>query len=340
VDVAAHAGVTNERLAKGIVWGDFDDDGDADLYVSNHNGHNRLYRNRGDGTFEDVAAAAGVQAPWSSHGVVTWDYDNDGVLDLYVAVASPEHAPEVDEDRVDELAPLQATVASQLGLSDAEEYGRLYRGLGDMRFRDVTKEMGLDRVVLTGGLGVGDLDGDGYLDLYLGTSYPGYEGLLPNVMYHNRGGTGFSDVTTAGGFGHLQKTLGLAFADLDADGDQDVFVRAGGMFAGDAFGDVLFDNPGFGAHWLAVRLAGRKSNHSAIGARIRCVVEHDGRQRTIHRRVGEGGSAGAGPLEQWIGLGDAVEVSTLEITWPSGTRQTLRNVPVDQRLDITEAVSD
>ena len=136
------------------------------------------------------------------------------------------------------------------------------------------------------GANFGDLDNDGWLDFYLGTGYPDYEGLIPNVMYRNRGGTGFADVTTAGGFGHLQKGHGVSFADLDNDGDQDVFEQMGGAYPGDGFADVLFENPGFGNHWIAVKLVGARSNRSAIGARIRVEI------------VERGHSAGRLPLGQ------------------------------------------
>ena len=151
----------------------------------------------------------------------------------------------------------------------------------------------------------GDLDNDGYLDFYLGTGYPDYEALMPNVMYRNRRGTGFADVTSAGGFGHLQKGHGIAFADLDNDGDQDVFEQMGGFLPGDKYFNVAFENPGFGNHWIGVELVGVRSNRSAIGARIRAEVVENGRRRSIYKHVNSGGSFGANPLRQTIGLGEA-----------------------------------
>ncbi len=237
----------------------------------------------------------------------------------------------------DPLAPLAGFVADTLGLPSSVETGRLYRGLGDGRFEDATEAFGLRRVLLSSGVGVGDLDGDGYQDLYVATAYPGFEGLTPKRLYRNRGGRGFVDVTTAAGLGHLQKAGAIAVADLDRDGDQDIFMNAGGMFIGDAFGDVLFANPGSGAHWLEVRLVGRRANRSALGARLRVDVRDGTASRSVHRVVGAGGSFGANPLRQWIGLGTATRVDTIEIVWPgSGRRQVLRDVAVDQRLEITE----
>ncbi len=338
IDVAAAAGVQNGRDAKGVAWGDFDDDGFPDLYVSNYNDANRLYRSRGDGTFSDNAERAGVTAPRSSQTVVTADFDNDGNLDLYVGATTPFHKVEPYSNRTDELAPLQATIASMLGLPvpPTVEPGRFYRGLGAAQFEEVTGARGLGRMVLTGGVGVGDLDGDGFLDLYLGTTYSGYEGLMPNLLYRNDGGQRFVDITTSAGVGHLQKAGGIAIADTDADGDQDIFINAGGMFAGDRFGDVLFENPGNGNRWIALHLAGVRSNRSAIGARIRVDVNENGKQRSIYRVVGEGSSFGANPLLQWIGVGNAAKVDTITIRWPTGKQQILRDVSLKQRLEIVE----
>ncbi len=336
VDVARAAGVTNGGCAKGVAWADFDDDGFPDLYVSNYNGQNRLYHNRGNGTFVDIATAAGVTGPRSSFAVATGDFDNDGHLDLFVAATAPQHDPE-PRPGSDDLAPLTAFVASALGLPTRAETGRLYRGLGAMRFDDVTASQGLDWVLLSSGVGVGDLDNDGFLDLYIGTAYPSYAALMPKVLYRNRSGRGFADVTTNAGVGHLQKAGAIAIADLDGDGDQDIFINAGGMFRGDRFGDVLFANPGGGGHRLDVHLVGTRANRSAIGAHIRADINEAGQRRSIHRTVGSGGSFGANPLRQSIGLGSATRVDVLEITWPGSHHvQVLRNVPANQRLEIVE----
>lgn len=233
--------------------------------------------------------------------------------------------------------PLAAFVANTLGQPTDAETGRFYRNPGGGRFEDATAAYGLSRVLLSGGLGVGDVDNDGFLDLYIGTAYPGYEGLLPNVLYRNRDGRGFADVTTNARLGHLQKDGGIALADLDRAGDQDIFVNLGGMYRGDTFGNALFANPGFGAHWLDVQLVGRGANRSAIGARIRAEIADGDQRRSVYRFVGTGSSYGANPLRQWIGLGAARKVERLEITWPDrGRTQVLHNVAAEQRLVVAE----
>ena len=322
-DVAATAGVENVQFAKGVSWGDYDHDRFPDLYVSNMLGPNRLYHNRGDGTFVDVAQRAGVALPKASFPTWFWDYNNDGHLDIYVAT-NPGTA-----------RSLANVAASYLGLPFDGEAARLYRGDGTGRFRDVARQANLSRHVLPMGVNFGDLDNDGYLDFYLGTGYPDYEALMPNVMYHNQGGQRFSDITFSGGFGHLQKGHGIAFADLDNDGDQDVYAQLGGAYPGDRFTDALFENPGSGNSWIAVLLTGTQSNRSAIGARIKITIE--GRPAPIFRTVNSGGSFGANPLRQTIGLGKTETVHRLEIFWPTtGKTQEFNDVPANVLIQIVE----
>jgi len=322
-DVARKAGVANGGFAKGVAWGDYDGDRFPDLYVSNQSGPNRLFRNRGDGTFEDVARELNVTGPSESFATWFWDVDNDGDLDLLVTTY---------------VASLSPTVASYLGEPTDGELIHLYRGDGGESFESVGREMGLNKVSPVMGCNFGDLDNDGFLDFYLGTGYPGYDGLVPNLMYRNRSGKGFADVTSAGGFGHLQKGHGVAFGDLDGDGDQDVFIELGGAFPGDAFRNALFENPGNENHWIVVELAGTRSNRSAIGAQIRCAITEEGQERSIYRHVNSGGSFGANPLRQSIGLGRARKVDVLEIYWPTSELvQVVRDVEVDQRILVVEA---
>jgi hypothetical protein len=328
-DVAQAAGVQNLRFAKGVSWGDCDQDRYPELFVSNLGGKNRLYANRRDGTFSDRAAQAGVELPLAGFACWFWDFDNDGLLDLYCA----------SYDQGDQQSGLRLTpvVAGLLGLPQAGELGRLYRGDGRGSFTDVTEAAGLRRPTLPMGANFGDLDNDGFLDFYLGTGYPHYDGLIPNVMYWNRGGKEFADVSFAGGFALLAKGHGVSFADLDDDGDQDVFEQLGGAYPGDPFVNVLFQNPGFGRHWLKVRLVGRASNRSALGARIRAEFLDGTERRSVTRWVTSGGSFGCNPLQQHLGLGAARQIERLEVFWPrSELLQEFRALPVDVRLEIVE----
>jgi len=326
-DVARAAGVRNVRMAKGASWGDVDGDRDPDLYVSNYLDANRLYINQGNGTFVDVARERGVERPVDSFPTWFFDFDNDGALDLYVSTFFQS----VGEAR---LGPV---VSSHLKQPIAQGLNRLYKGDGKGNFRDVAQEQGLDLFTVIMGASFGDLDNDGFPDMYLGTGYPFYDGLVPNVMYWNQGGKRFADVTTAGGFGHLQKGHGIAFADLDDDGDQDVYANMGGAYPGDAFGDVLFENPGTPNHWLKLRLEGRRSNRAGIGARVRVVVKDVAGERSLYKTMGEHGSFGTSPLELHLGLGVAARVERLEIFWPvTGETQVVGPLDARQHVVVVE----
>jgi hypothetical protein len=187
------------------------------------------------------------------------------------------------------------------------------------------------------GSNFGDIDNDGYLDIYLGTGNPSYGSVLPNVMFHNKEGKFFTDVTATTGTGELHKGHGVAFADIDRDGDEDLLTETGGAVPGDAHAFRLFENPGNGNDWINLKLVGVKSNRSAIGARIKVSLENGGTRRSIYRTVGSGGSFGASPLEQHIGLGKSARILDLEIWWPaSNTRQHFANVTSNQFVEIQE----
>jgi tetratricopeptide (TPR) repeat protein len=321
-DISHTAGIDRTAYGKAVVAADYDNDGYVDFYVSNLNGDNFLYHNHHDGTFSEVAAQAGVQKPWQSFPAWFFDYDNDGWPDIFVA----GYYVSVDE-----------TIRSYLGMPPNAETLKLYRNLGNGTFRDVTAEVGLNRVLMPMGSNFGDIDNDGYLDIYLGTGNPSYGSVLPNVMLHNKEGKYFTDVTATTGTGELHKGHGVAFADIDRDGDEDLLTEIGGAVPGDAHPFRLFENPGNGNDWINLKLVGVKSNRSAIGARIKVTVENGATRRSIYRTVGSGGSFGASPLEQHIGLGKSARIMDLEIWWPaSNTRQHFAKLSSNQFLEIKE----
>jgi hypothetical protein len=209
-------------------------------------------------------------------------------------------------------------------------------------FRDVTAEVGLDRVVLPMGSNFGDLDNDGFLDIYLGTGKPSFSFLMPNVLFRNDGGRRFEDITAATGTGHLQKGHGVAFADWDRDGDADIFLEAGGAVPGDRAHNVLFQNPGYSNHWLTVKLVGTRTNQAALGAKIRVDLPGlGGAIASRYRTITAGSSFGGNPLVCTVGLGQAKSIRTVEVSWPtSGTSQTFRDVPIDKAIEITEGRQD
>jgi len=329
VNVAEQAGVCNDRFAKGAAWGDFDADGFLDLYVANYyaakgRSGNRLYRNSGDGTFQDVAPELGVTEPQASFSCWFWDFDNDGRLDIFVN---------------DYAGDLNDVVASALGRStSSKSHPRLFRNLGPAGFRDISLEAGLNRTTLAMGSNFGDIDNDGFLDIYLGTGAPGYSALIPNLMFKNIEGRRFEDVTTTSGTGHLQKGHGVSFADWDCDGDLDLFVEVGGAVPGDKAYNLLFQNPGHGRHWLKVKLVGTRTNRAALGARIRVeLLGRNGATRSVYRQVGGASSYGGNTLVETIGLADATSIAGLSVTWPaSRSTQTFRDLAVNQSIEVTE----
>ena len=323
-DVAQRAGVVDEGFCKGVAAGDYDNDGDLDVYVSNLDGRNRLYRNNGGWNFEDVSRVAGVTEP-SGRSFACWffDYDNDTNLDLFVAAYSASNAD---------------ALAASRGEPHHAELPCLYRNNGDGTFTDVARDMGLVDPYSPMGANFGDLDNDGYLDIFLTTGDPDFRSLVPNAMLRNDKGQTFQNVTTAGGFGNLQKGHGVSFGDMDNDGDQDIYHAQGGAFPSDKYLNAFYLNPGHGNHYLVVALTGERSTRSAVGARITVLVDSPGGERTLHRAVGIGSSFGGSPLRQEIGLGDATGIRELRVDWPaSATHQIFSDVPMDAMIRIRES---
>jgi hypothetical protein len=321
-NIAAEAGLDVRAYTKAVVWGDIDNDNDPDLYLSSWDSPNRLFRNDGDWTFTDITDAAGVGEPVESFPAWFFDMNNDGWQDLFVSgwrASAGDMTAEVTGDSIEAAMP------------------RLYRNNGDGTFTDISVDAGLQKVIYAMGSNFGDLDNDGRLDVYIGSGDPDFRTLIPNRAFRNRGNGRFEEVTYAGGFGHLQKGHGVAFGDLDHDGDQDIYAVMGGAFEGDVFHNVLYENPGFGHHWVTLDLVGTTSNRGAIGARIAVTIAEGDSTRTLHRTVGTGGSFGASSLQQEIGLGNATGIQSLQVTWPAtGRTQRFTSVPMDRVLRIRE----
>lgn len=330
-DVAQQAGVGFSDYVKGAVSGDYDRDGWPDLFTTAGGprpGKNSLFHNNRDGTFTEVSAEAGLTGPDHSFGTFFFDYDNDGWQDLFVMGYAAEGG-------------VKSIAADYLGMPTKAERPRLYRNLGGSgkvgKFADVTRSARLYRVLMGMALNYGDLDNDGWLDFYTGTGTPELNMLIPNRMLRNAGGRHFQDVTTAGNFGNLQKGHGIAFGDINNDGQQDVFEQMGGANFGDVAYSTLFANPGHANRWLVLKLEGDKTNRAALGARIKVTVRDASGQRNVYRVVSSGGSFGAGPLRQEIGLGKATEIVRVEIYWPvSRQAQVLSGLALDRMYTVRE----
>ena len=337
-EVAQQTGLALGGFAKGVSWGDYDNDGWQDLFVSRLGNDNLLYHNEGKSgkhIFREVAEAAGVTDPQYSFPTWFWDYDNDGWLDIFVADFAPNQfgtagTPSYSENQIMQIA------SDYLCLKATDSTARLFRNNHDGTFADVTEMMNLDHPMLAMGANFGDIDNDGFLDIYLGTGAPDFRALVPNRMFRNDAARVFQDVTTTTATGHLQKGHGISFGDIDNDGDQDILAVMGGAYSGDVYQNVLFSNPGHGNHWITLRLQGTHGNRSAIGARIHLTVETPGGPRDIYATVSSGGSFGASSLQQEIGLGDATAIRQVEINWPAGKTQVFPGLPLDQVVALTE----
>lgn len=317
-DVSKPSGVADAAGYYGLAaaWGDFDNDGDPDLFVANDGTPNYLYRNNGDGTFTDVAIETGVAfsedgREQSCMGVAFDDLDNDGWLDLMVTNFSEDH-------------------------------NTLYRNSGKDYFRDDSVRAGLVADSwrdLSWGVGFVDFNNDGWKDVFVsnGHIYPQVDrtatGLAyrqANKLYLNTGGPKLLPAGgSAGAAWQVRKSYrGAAFADFNNDGWMDVAVSAL-----DDSPSLLINHGDRGSHWLLVKLQGKGRNRDGVGARL--TVRAAGQTQT--REVKAGGSyASSSDLRAHFGLGSAKVVEELTVTWPSGRKTTLSRVPVDQILKIAE----
>ena len=306
---------------------DYDKDGYVDFYVSNASGPNFLYHNNHNLTFTDVARQAGVQAPYFSFSTWFFDYDNDGWPDIFVASY---------------FSSVEQAVRSYLGLPVSVETAKLYRNLHNGTFQDVTAQVGLDKVFMPMGSNFGDLDNDGFLDMYLGMGNPSFAALMPHALLRNEDGKAFVNITASSGTGELHKGHGIAIADIERNGQEDIISANGGAVPADKHTLRLFQNPGNQNDWINIRLTGVKTNRAAVGAEIKVTVENDGHvARAIYRTAGGTSSFGGNPMEQHIGLGHGARIVSLEVWWPvTKTRQQFSNVEKDQFIAIKEFATD
>ena len=311
---------------KGSFWGDYNKDGLQDLFVSVAEGRNLLMTNngpdaKGQYTFSDLAQYAGVTSPLSSFPCFFFDHNNDTYLDLFVSSYPMS---------VQKLAEQYVKGSSNI------EFSSLYLNNKDGTFSDMAKQADLHRSIESMGLNFGDVDNDGWLDFYVGTGYPSLDALMPNLLFRNDKGKRFQEITNAG-FGHLQKGHGISFADLDNDGDQDIYHSLGGFVKADGFWNILLENPGSGNNWITLHLEGVRSNRSAFGAEIIIRASGPSGDRPIYRVVGTGGSYGSSTLQQEIGLGLCNEINSINIYWPSSKiSQEFQNVTINKFYHVIE----
>jgi hypothetical protein len=322
-DVSQVAGIlqTNGTYGLGVLTGDFDNDGWPDIYVANDSTASILYQNQKNGKFVDIAVDAGCALsadgkPQAGMGVSAADYDLDGNLDI-------------------------------VKTNFAGDTPTLYHNEGGSLFEDATFPAGLGRHTQYLGWGCGflDFDNDGWPDILIcnGHVYPEVEQLRTEagyaqrkLLYRSLHNGRFEDVSLVAGTGISDPSAsrGCAFGDFDNDGDVDFVVNCVNQVPQLVRNDLSVKN-----NWIKVRTIGTRSNRSGIGARLRCVAQIPGESKP-HQQIDEvrsgGGYISQSDLRVHFGLGKAEKVDLLEIRWPSGLLETVKDIKVNQLIYVKE----
>jgi hypothetical protein len=324
-DVSEPSGILNANgtYGLGVLTADLDNDGWPDIYVANDSTASALYQNKKNGKFQDIAIEAGCALspdgkPQAGMGISAADYDLDGNLDL-------------------------------VKTNFAGDTPSLYHNQGGANFEDATFTAGLGAHTQYLGWGCGffDMDNDGWADILIcnGHVYPEVEQLKTEagyaqrkLLYQNLHNGHFVDVSFQAGPGISEPSAsrGAAFGDFDNDGDIDVVVNTVNDYPQLLRCDTKLDH-----NWIKVRTIGTKSNRSGIGARLVCVTRQAGEAKA-HRQIDEvrsgGGYFSQNDLRVHFGLGKAEKVDVLEVHWPSGQVDTLKDIKVNQLIYVKEGV--
>lgn len=379
-DVTERAGVVDPHTGIGAVFTDYDRDGHLDLFVANYLTFdpdyklyfnpdaypgplsyqpelNRLYRNRGNGTFEDVSAATGIQvAGHRAMSVTALDFDVDGDTDFYICNDATPNVMLVNDGqgRFSESAEILGVAFNALGeaagsmtaavgdyngdllpdiLVSRLGYGSLYTGTAQKVFEDrmMASNLGRHTAQYVGwGSNFIDIDNDGDLDAFVANGDAHYLVGWESLLLRNEGNATFTDAVEEGGAYFRQKirARGSVVSDFNNDGRQDVLVTA--------MGDRVFlleNRGGESGHWLKLQLVGNRSNRNGFGSRVLITVA--GRQQAVQAGT-QTAFLGSSDPRLHFGLGPATQVDQIQILWPSGTSQVLKDVPADQILQVHE----
>jgi len=314
-EVAQKIGLNKPGKGLGIAIADYDSDGRVDVYIANDSMFEFLYHNKGDGNFEEDALAAGVAVDqdgrtYAGMGVDFADYNNDGLPDIVVTdLANQRYA--------------------------------LYQNNGDGTFTYASQNIGVGQMTLPhSGWGVRflDYDNDGWKDLLIAQghdldtielTYPNLHYREPMLLAHNAG-RGFVDVSTQSGSVFRQAWVGrgMAIGDLDNDGRLDAVVTTN-----DDSVHILHNETPTRNHWILLKLVGHRSNRDAIGSSVTLVTASGPQYATVSTT---GSYLSASDKRVHFGLGQDRTIEKIEIRWPSGIKQTIKDIPADQILQIDE----
>jgi enediyne biosynthesis protein E4 len=323
-DVSEPSGISKYvGKGMGLAFADYDDDGFTDIFISNDTFENYLLHNNGDGTFINVALPAGVAYNAYGNAIAGMgadfrDIDNDGRPDIFETAMFREGFP-------------------------------LYRNLGGGQFQDVSGAVGLSALTSRStawGVGIFDFDNDGRKDLFTANADILDNAMelarrpfaLPNQVFRNKGGLAFEDVSTKAGasFSVPAAHRGAAFGDLNNDGLVDVVVTVLNGPPEIWMNRSGAQNASNRNHWIIVKLVGVKSNRDGLGTKVKVTTSLGAQYNQATTAVSYNSSS---DKRVHFGLGSAAVLETIELTWPSGIKQTLKNVKADQILTVTESAS-
>jgi hypothetical protein len=331
-DLSEESGIANPRGASSMVFvgsnwqprgsygmgavsADFDNDGWPDIYVACDTAPSLLYRNNHDGTFREIGVPAGCAfdengVALSGMGVAVADYDDDGRLDI-------------------------------ARTNFSEQVTSLYRNYGNGAFEDASARAGLgvNRKYLGFGVGFVDYDNDGWRDLFIANGHV-YSQIAnrklhisykePKMLYRNLGNGRFEDVSskTGAALSELNLARGCAFGDFDNDGDVDIVINNL-----DGPPSLLRNDGGNKNNWIMVKCVGTRSNRSGIGTRVKVTA---GGRTHIDEVMSGSSYYSQNDLRLHFGLDKATKVESIEISWPSGLKENLKNLPVNQLFIVQE----